>query len=86
MKKLILMILVLISIVSCNSNKIYTLKYVVFYPNYNDTITISNDDEYYWNSDRGTNYIKEGSITGPTVYTGSAPYKILSYTSKLKEK
>ena len=86
MKRFILMVFILISIISCNSNKIYTLEYVVFYPNYNDTITISNDDEYYWSSDRGTTYIKEGSITGSTVYKGSAPYKILSYTSKQKEK
>lgn len=80
MKILLILTIFLLSIVSCSDNTYY-LKYVVFYPNYNDTVSVSNVGEgYYWNCDRGNNYIKEGSITGPTVYAGSAPYKILSYT------
>lgn len=84
MKK-ILVILAIISIfLSCSDNNktVYTLKYVVFYPNHQDTVIVSNTKGYYWNSDRGTNYIKEGSITGDMVYSNSAPYKILSYTEK----
>jgi hypothetical protein len=60
----------------------HTLTYVIYYPNYNDTVTVSCDDSYFWSCDRGTNYIKEGGITGTTVYSGSAPYKILSYTKQ----
>lgn len=84
-KKIFLIALVLISTMSCTSDKIYTIKYVVFYPNYNDTVTDTNDNTYYWNSSKGTNYIKIGGMTGSTVYSGSAPYKVLSCTSVNKE-
>lgn len=65
-------------------DRIYTLKYVVFYPGYRDTVTVSNSRGYYCGSDRGTNYIREGSISGPAVYDNSAPYKVISYTVKNK--
>lgn len=78
-----LLILLMIFFLSCKrENKIYTLQYVVFYPNYRDTQTVSSTSNYYWFSQEGTNYIKRNSITGITVYSGSSPYKIISYTSK----
>ena len=82
MKNLLIGLLMGLGLFGCNEDesKTYTLKYVVFYPNYNDTVTVTNHGGYYWNSDRGTNYIKNESITGRNVYSGSAPYKILSYT------
>lgn len=73
---IILWLLILLN--SCE-NKTYYLKYVVFYPSHNDTVEVSNTSGYYWGSNRGSNYIKEGSITGNSIYNGSAPYKIISY-------
>ena len=86
MKKL-LVSLFLIGLIGCeydDPNVTYTLKYVVFYPDFNDTIIAQNHKGFYWFSQEGTNSIKNGpSITSPrTLYSGSAPYKILSYTKR----
>lgn len=80
MKKIILLIFAALLISCEHENRTYTLKYVVFYPNYNDTVTITSDTKFYWGCDRGNNYIKKGGITGSDYYAGSAPYKILEYT------
>lgn len=88
MKKLLTILLIAILFSSCGDkeDKIYTLKYVVFYPNYNDTVIISNSRGYCFGSDRGTNYIRIGSPVGITEYENSAPYKVISYTYKIKNK
>ena len=64
-----------------DENTTYTLKYVVFYPGYQDTVIVSNHCGYFFGSDRGTNFIKDGrSPTNPkNIYNNSAPYKILFY-------
>lgn len=63
--------------------KTYSLKYVVFYPGYTDTLESTNKTGYYWYSSDGTNYICDGpnSLNG-YLYKSTAPFKILSYTSK----
>ncbi len=64
-----------------NVYKTYTLTYVVFYPTYNDTVTVSNNKGYAFYSIAGTNFIREeGSTFGTLIYSGSAPCKALSYT------
>ncbi len=78
MKKIALLIFTIL-LMSCE-DRTYKLKYVVFYPNYNDTVTLTSTTEFYWGSQKGTNYIKKGSLTGSDYYSGSAPYKILQYT------
>lgn len=82
MKKLLAIALMLFFFSCKRENKIYTLQYVVFYPGYRDTQTVSGSGEYYWFSQEGTNYIKRSSVTGSRIYSGSSPYKIISYTSK----
>lgn len=64
------------------------ITYVVFYPNHTDTVTASyvGKNGYYLGSDRGTNFIKQESISSPnTEYKNSAPYKVLSQTKTLIE-
>lgn len=79
MKKILLLLLLIIGFSSCEiiHNKQYELKYVVYYTNANDTITISSYYNYYWYSENGINYIKNVNDHDP--YIGSAPFKILSY-------
>lgn len=83
MKKVFLFLLFLMFLTSCeieDPNTTWELKYVVFYPNFNDTVIITNHKGFYWSSDRGSNYIKDGpSITSLDIYHGSAPYKIIYY-------
>ena len=51
------------------------IQYVVFYPGYKDTVsTYTDDNEFYFGSDRGPNYIKIGS---KSIYCNSAPYKVI---------
>jgi hypoxanthine phosphoribosyltransferase len=87
MKKLLAILAIILA--SCSSqpttaeNKTYTLKYVVFYPNYYDTVTVSTIYEFEWSSYEGTNTITEYGIGyRRNVYNSTAPYKILSYTVK----
>ena len=81
MKKILVFLITTVLSISCSSNKskTYTLKYVVFYPSYFDTITVSGFNKYNWGGDRGSNYIYSGSNS---IYDSSAPFKILSYTCK----
>ena len=78
MKKLITIIASL-TILSCETSHPTKVTYVVFYPNYNDTIIVTMDDRPYVGSDRGTNYLKSNNMTGSTVYQGSSPLKIISW-------
>lgn len=76
-------LLMVIFLLSCSDSKVYTLHYKVYYSDNNvKEYKISSNKGYYWSSDRGSNYIKEGSLTGPTVIYTSAPIEIISYTSK----
>lgn len=78
---LLLLAMMLFSCSYDDPAKTYELTYVVFYPNgNNDTQRVSAHHEFFWSSNKGTNYIKDYSITGPDIYSGSSPYKILSYT------
>lgn len=81
-KYLLLILIILLSFSACNKDtkELYTLKYVIFYPNHTDTIITTCNCEFIWGSDRGSNYIKRHSITGQTIYDNSAPFKILNYT------
>lgn len=76
MKKL-LIILVLFLASCCGDGERYEVTYVVFYPNYNDTLTIETIGYPYVFSNRGSNYLKSGCISGSNYYAGSSPFKIL---------
>jgi hypothetical protein len=68
-----------------NKNNI-EMTYVIFYPNYADTITTSyiGNKRYYYGSDKGTNFIKQESMTNiNSEYENTAPYKILSQSKTL---
>jgi len=86
MKKLIIGLFVLFLLNSCESdnlNKNWELKYIIFYPNNNDTVIAINHRGFYWGSNNGTNYIKNGpSITSSEyLYNANSPYKIIYYIS-----
>jgi hypothetical protein len=74
MKK-ILTVLFAAFIISC-SNERHQVTYTVYYPGNTVTKTIIINDTPYLGSDRGTNYLKVGSITGPTVIETSAPIEL----------
>ena len=63
------------------NGRIHHMTYRVYY-NQNTVreYSITNDGPIYVGSDRGTNYIKKYSGTGPTIITTSAPIEIVSYT------
>jgi hypothetical protein len=79
MKNLLTIILIVLFITSCDRNpsikdKKYTLTYVVFYPNYTDTITtVVSKNDLVVGSDKGTNYIWNRGY----IYQGTSPVKIL---------
>lgn len=82
MKKLLIVLLIVLGLSSCteDKSKTYTLKYVVFYPNYNDTVEVVSNDPINDQSTKGTNSIWTGCCK--YYYNNTAPYKILSYTVK----
>lgn len=63
------------------TDKEYTLTYVVLYPNYRDTVTVKNSCGYYYGCDRGVNYIKGNDAS--YVHESSAPFKVLRYKSRI---
>lgn len=80
MKNRLLIFIVCIGLYSCEKeNKVYTLKYVVFYPNHADTVVVESTDYFNWFTFEGTNQINNGSTI---IYKNTAPFKILSYTVK----
>lgn len=79
----IILLVMLLILTSCSKTPT-TVTYVVFYPNYNDTNTVHMNDAPFLDSDKGSNYLKEGSIMGKTYYIGSASIKIIS-KENLKE-
>jgi hypothetical protein len=71
------------------SDKIYTLKYVIFYPTYADTVIAVNDGIFCSKTDRDGNYIKSyysnGLFVKEILYHNTAPFKILEYTYTIKK-
>ena len=63
------------------NDRIHHMTYRVYY-NQNTVreYSITNDGPIYVGSDRGSNFIKKYSITGPTIITTSAPIEVVSYT------
>jgi hypothetical protein len=85
MKKIgLLVFMVLAMISSCTRiEKKYKVYYNVYYPNNTKHYTVIIDDTPYLGSNRGTNYLKIGSLTGTTVIETSAPIEI-EKTIKIK--
>ena len=86
MKSKILLVFVVISfiIVSCSTNhREYTIVYEVYY-NENTVVkeTKKASEPFYVGSDRGSNFIKIGSLTGELIISTSAPIRVLSHTYK----
>lgn len=80
MKYILAFISLIAVFISCQEPEYkYTIKYVIYYPGYPDTVINQSYYPYYWSSDRDSNYIKIRTITGKNIYRGSAPFKILSY-------
>lgn len=81
MKKL-LVSLFLIGLIGCeydDPNVTYTLKYVVFYPNYNDTIIDTIPYEYHREVYNGYEIITDDKYQETNnLYKGVAPCKIVS--------
>ena len=81
-----LILLLFLTLVSCSADedRIYTLTYRVYYNNsVIKEYVVKSNKKFYIGSDRGSNYIKEGSIVGPTVITTSAPIEIITYSYDL---
>jgi len=85
-KKIILLGLTALIVAACgHKQQKYKIYYKVYYPNNTKSYCAIIDDEPYLGSDRGTNYLRVGSITGPSIIKTSAPIE-LAKTVKLKEK
>ena len=82
MKKILIALLALLMI-ACSAGK-HRVTYTVYYPGNTVTKTVIIDDAPYLGSDRGTNYLKVGRVTGPTVIETSAPIE-LNDVVKLEE-
>jgi len=82
MKKILLLITITLLLLSCDNSpkKEYTLVYKIYYPGNIQTYTVTNTEEYKWNSNQGTNYIY---CNTNYIYRNSAPFEIISYTSKV---
>lgn len=92
MKKYLLILTTIITLLSCNvdyetkkedksstKDPVYTLVYVVFYPGYIDTIKVSGNENYEWYANSGYNRIH---CNGTTIFESTAPFKIISYTKE----
>lgn len=86
MKRFLLTIITLLTLVACETETYeYSITYRVHYSETNvETFfdTYEGTHGYYIGSDRGTNFIKRESISGPDVIKTSAPIEIVSNTSK----
>ena len=83
MKKIILMAFIALFMVSCSSSNDegkYNVKYKIYYPNNTKEFSIVINAKPYLGSDRGTNYLKEGSVVGTTIAETSAPIEIVECT------
>ena len=89
-KLIVLLIAILALTSSCGfePSQEYTIKYVIFYPNHNDTVTAKSNLGFNWGGGHGSNYVNGynyGAGMFKSVYTeysGSSPVKVLSYTSR----
>lgn len=82
--KILLIVIISFFIISCSSsNKEYTIVYEVYYNN-NTVVkeTKKSNEPFYVGFDRGSNFIKIGSITGETIIGTSAPIRVISHTYK----
>lgn len=79
----ILFISLLLFLFSCSDNKKYEVCYKIYYPNNVKTYIVIIDDKPYLGSDRGTNFLKVGSLTSPeTLARTSAPIELVYYKEK----
>lgn len=86
MKKIILLALTALMIAACgHKQQKYKIYYKVYYPNNTQRYCVIIDDEPYLGSDRGTNCLRVGSATGPSIIKTSAPIELVKAV-KLKEK
>ena len=87
MKKIIATIAIITALIGCdnsNNRQHYTshIQYVVFYPNYRDTVEASVEDkDFIFTSNEGSNFIynEYGNI-----YSNSAPYKVIKNYKEYK--
>lgn len=77
MKKVKWFLISLLILCSCSEGK-HTVTYRVYWPDKVKTYTVTIDDKPYLGSDRGTNFLKVGSITGPDIIRTSAPIEIVN--------
>lgn len=77
MKKLSGFLISLLILCSCSKGK-HIVTYRVYWPNNVRTYTVTINDKPYLGSDRGTNYLKVGNITGPTIIETNAPIEIIN--------
>ena len=87
MKKIIATITIITALIGCdNSNKIpYTshIQYVVFYPEYRDTVEVSVENkDFTFFSSEGSNFIDTEGWNH--VYANSAPYKVIKSYKEYK--
>lgn len=75
MKKLLFALICLI-MMACSEGP-HRITYKVYWPDAPKTYVKVIDDAPYLGSDRGTNFLKVGSITGPDVIVTSAPIEII---------
>ena len=78
MKKIILLLFIALIIAGCTRHEKCKVHYRVYYPNNTQNYCIVIDDEPYLGSDRGTNYLKVGGITGPSIIETSAPIELVN--------
>lgn len=85
MKKIALLIFIALTVISScqRTEEKYKVYYNVYYPNNPKHYTIIIDDTPHLGSDRGTNYLKVGNVTGKTIIETSAPIEI-EKTIKIK--
>jgi uncharacterized lipoprotein NlpE involved in copper resistance len=87
MKKIITAITIITALIGCdNSNDrsyISHIQYVVFYPQYRDTVeaSVENKDFIFFSSE-GSNFIDSGE--GIHLYANSAPYKVIKNYKEYK--
>jgi hypothetical protein len=85
MKKIgLLVFMVLAMISSCKrTEEKYKVYYTVYYPNNTKHYIVIIDDTPYLGSDRGTNFLNIGGLSGANIISTSAPIEI-EKTIKIK--
>jgi hypothetical protein len=85
MKKIGLLVFIVLAVISSckRTEEKYKVYYTVYYPNNTKHYIVIIDDTPYLGSNRGTNFLSIGSLTGETVISTSAPIEI-EKTIKIK--